>query len=171
MDEVSPALSPSLDLTGLSGDRVRAAPDGWYLVLSLGGTTHRLRLTAEPVKHVMYSVKLPLDENFEIRARAAQRLWRAVNSRPLGPALDGITPQQRARLALALRALDGHLDGASYRSIAAVLFEPARIPDRTWKTDDLRSRTIRLVQLGLRMMRGGYRDLLRLRRRRRQRSH
>ena len=92
------------------------------------------------------------------------RLWRAVNDRPQGPASHGLTPRQRARLLLALRALDGHLEGASYRTIAEVLFGPARIPDRAWKTHDLRSRTIRLVQLGVRMMRGGYRDLLRLRR-------
>jgi hypothetical protein len=168
MDEMAPpALTASLDLTGLSGDRLRAASDGWYAVLRLGGTTHRLRLPAEPVKHVTYHVKLPLDEDFEVRTRAAQRLWRAVSARPLGPALEGLTPQQRARLAMALRALDGHLEGASYRTIARVLFEPARIPDRAWKTHDLRSRTARLVQLGLRMMRGGYRDLLRRRRRRR----
>jgi hypothetical protein len=122
-------------------------------------------LPTEPVKRITYSVKLPLDEHFEARARAAQRLWRALNDKSLGPTLDGLTPPQRARLALALRALDGHLEGASYRTIAEVMFGPARVPGRTWKTHDLRSRTIRLVQLGLRMMRGGYRDLLRPRRR------
>jgi hypothetical protein len=166
MDQTAqPTLTASLDLTGLSGDRLRAASDGWYVVLPLGGATHRLWLPAEPVKCVTYRIKLPLDEDFEARARAAQRLWRAVNNRPLGPTLDGLTPQQRARLAMALRALDGHLAGASYRTIAEVLFGAARIPERAWKTHDLRSRTIRLVQLGLRMMRGGYRDLLRPRRR------
>jgi hypothetical protein len=46
-------------------------------------------------------------------------------------------------------------------AIAAVLFGAKRIPDRTWKTHDLRNRTIRLVQSGLALMRGGYRDLLR----------
>lgn len=144
---------------------MRAALDGWHVVLPLGGATHRLWLPTEPGKRVTYQVKLPLDEDFETRSRAAQRLWRALNNRSLGPTLDGLTPQQRARLALALRALDGHLEGASYRTIAEVLFGPARAPGRTWKTHDLRSRTIRLVQLGLRMMRGGYRDLLRPRRR------
>ncbi|WP_316215134.1 DUF2285 domain-containing protein [Bradyrhizobium sp. SZCCHNR2035] len=134
-------------------------------MLPLGGGTHRLWLSTKPVKRVAYHVELPLDEDFEARVRAAQRLWRALHNRSLGPTLDGLTPQQRARLALALRALDGHLDGASYRTIAEVLFGPARIPCQTWKTHDLRSRTIRLVQLGLRMMRGGYRDLLRPRRR------
>ncbi|WP_271552974.1 DUF2285 domain-containing protein [Bradyrhizobium sp. CCBAU 45394] len=62
---------------------------------------------------------------------------------------------------LALRAVDGWLEGNSYRNIAQGLFGKPRIPDRGWKTHDLRSRTIRLVQMGLRLMRGGYRDLLR----------
>ncbi len=39
-----------------------------------------------------------------------------------------------------------------------------RIPERAWKTHDLRNRTIRLVQSGLALMRGGYRELLRYRR-------
>ncbi|WP_315745047.1 MULTISPECIES: DUF2285 domain-containing protein [unclassified Bradyrhizobium] len=162
-----PNFTAPLDLTELLGDRLRAASDGWHVVLPLGGGTHRLWLPDEPVKRVTYSVKLPLDEDFEARARAAQRLWRALNNRPLGPSPDGLTLQQRARLATALRALDGHLEGASYRTIAEVLFGSARIPARAWKTHDLRSRTIRLVQLGLRLMRGGYRDLLRPRHRKR----
>jgi hypothetical protein len=62
---------------------------------------------------------------------------------------------------LSLRALDGHMDGASYRAIAEVLFGRRRIPELAWKTHDLRSRTIRLVQAGLTLMRGGYRALLR----------
>jgi hypothetical protein len=33
--------------------------------------------------------------------------------------------------------------------------------ERAWKTHDLRSRTIRLLQSGFARMRGGYQDLLR----------
>jgi hypothetical protein len=62
---------------------------------------------------------------------------------------------------LALRALDGHIDGASYRVIAEVLFGRKRIPESAWKTHELRSRTVRLVQAGIALMRGGYRALLR----------
>ena len=54
--------------------------------------------------------------------------------------------------------------GSTYRAIAEVLFGEKRIPDRAWKTHDLRNRTIRLVQSGLALMRGGYRALLRPRR-------
>jgi hypothetical protein len=70
-------------------------------------------------------------------------------------------------LTLALRALDAHLEGNSYRAIAAVLFGKHRVSDRSWKTHDLRSRTIRLVQHGLLLARGGYQALLRNGRRQR----
>ena len=53
------------------------------------------------------------------------------------------------------------MDGASYRVIAEELFGRRRIPERAWKTHELRSRTIRLVQAGLALMRGGYRAVLR----------
>jgi hypothetical protein len=75
--------------------------------------------------------------------------------------MDQLSAQRRERLAFALRALDGHIDGASYRVIAEVLFGRKRIPESAWKTHELRSRTIRLVQAGLALMRGGYRALLR----------
>jgi len=52
------------------------------------------------------------------------------------------------------------LAGATYRNIAEALFGEKRIPDRAWKTHDLRNRTVRLVQSGLALMHGGYRKLL-----------
>ena len=65
---------------------------------------------------------------------------------------------------MVLRALDGRNEGKTYRVIAEGLFGKKRIPERAWKTHDLRNRTIRLVQRGLALMRGGYRELLRPRR-------
>ena len=76
-----------------------------------------------------------------------------------------LSPARRHRLALALRALDARVDGNTYRVIAEVLFGAKRIPERAWKTHDLRNRTIRLVQAGFALMRGGYRELLRQSRR------
>jgi hypothetical protein len=62
---------------------------------------------------------------------------------------------------LALRALDGRLDDATYREIASALFGAAVISAGAWKSHDVRDRTIRLVRFGISMMRGGYRQLLR----------
>jgi len=67
-------------------------------------------------------------------------------------------PPQSPRVAL--RALDGRLDQASYRDIAEALFGTGHMPERGWKTHDLRDRTIRLARLGQAMMQGGYRRLL-----------
>ena len=95
------------------------------------------------------------------------RFWRLARDHPSRPSPLRLTPHQRQRFALTLRALDGHLAGERYRPIARGLFGAARVPSgRAWKTHDLRDRTIRLVRAGLALMRGGYRNLLRLWRRR-----
>jgi hypothetical protein len=51
------------------------------------------------------------------------------------------------------------------RAIAESLFGAKHIPERAWKAHDLRNRTIRLVQSGFAMMRGGCRELRRQSRR------
>jgi hypothetical protein len=67
-----------------------------------------------------------------------------------------------------LRALDAHLADETYRAIAQGLFGERRVPSSSsWKTHDLRDRTIRLVRTGLQLMRGGYLKLLNRHRRRR----
>jgi hypothetical protein len=88
-----------------------------------------------------------------------------MNGRTPGPAFHELPKQRRERLSAAIRALDARAAGSTYRAIAEVLFGKKRIPDRAWKTHDLRNRTIRLVQSGLALMRGGYRELLRPQRR------
>jgi hypothetical protein len=96
------------------------------------------------------------------RADAALRLWRVVIGRPHGRPAERLTRQRRHRLRLTLRALDGRLAGESYRVIAQSLFGRTRVPaDASWKTHELRDRTIRLARAGLMLMRGGYLDLLR----------
>lgn len=166
-DAVPPSLTASIDFSDVPIEYRRAASDGWHVVLNRGGAMHRLWLKTEPVKLVSFAVRLPLDDDLGMRLRATERLQRALAGQPLGPALEKLTPLQRAQLVMGLRALDAHLDGASYRVIAEALFGAARVPARGWKTHDLRSRTIRLVKSALELMRGGYRELLRPRQRKR----
>jgi Uncharacterized conserved protein (DUF2285) len=151
----------SLKLDELTAGELRQAPDGWYAVLYLRGVEHRVWLREPPAIAKTYAVELPFDRDFEVRAHAARRLWRALNDRPAGPPLHVFSAQRRRRLTLALRALDARMDGSTYREIAEVLFGARQIPERAWKTHDLRNRTIRLVQTGFALMRGGYRSLLR----------
>lgn len=105
-------------------------------------------------------VVLPLDQLFDIRANSALRLWRALRGRDPGPNPATLSRARRDRLLLALRALDGRLDKASYREIAEALFAVGRLTSRTWQTHDVRDRTIRLVRYGFSMMEGGYQLLL-----------
>ena len=108
------------------------------------------------------AVVIPLDADFAARADAALHLWRAAMGRPRGRPQGSLTLQQRRRLVLALRALDGRLAGNSYRVIAQGLFgETPTTTGPAWKTHDLRDRTIRFCRRGLELMRGGYLDLLR----------
>ena len=158
---VAQTAVPMLPIIELASGSIRQASDGWHAVLCIQGAQHQLWLKEAPQVGASYAAELPLDPDFEIRAHASHRLWRAINGRPPGPPFHQLSAQRRERLALALRALDGRMDGASYRAIAEVLFGQKRIPERAWKTHELRSRTIRLVQAGLALMRGGYRALLR----------
>nr|WP_082813828.1 MULTISPECIES: DUF2285 domain-containing protein [Bradyrhizobium] len=155
-------VAATVELAELPSDSVREAADGWHAVLHIHGSRHHLRLKQAPRFGVAYSIELLMhDADFEIRAHASLRLWRAINGRSPGPPIALLSAQRRKRLALSLRALDGHMEGASYRVIAEVLFGPRRISEQAWKTHPLRSRIIRLLKVGLALMRGGYRALLR----------
>jgi hypothetical protein len=127
-------------------------------VVALRGA--RLRLHREGKVCEPVAVLLPLDQLFDIRAAAALRLWRALTGRKPGPDLGMLTPERRNRLILALRALDGRLERATYPEIAAILFDLEPISKRDWISHELRDHTGRLVRLGFAMMRGGYRRLL-----------
>jgi hypothetical protein len=132
--------------------------DGPEHLLELGGNIFRVHVDNGADNPA--AVLLPLDQLFEIRATAAIRLWRALSGRSLGPNPAALPKARRDRLILALRALDGRLDDATYREIASALFTHPGVSGRGWKSHDLRDRTIRLVRLGLGMMRSGYRQLL-----------
>lgn len=104
---------------------------------------------------------LPIDRDLPARLDVAERLWRCLVKGECEPP-GALTAQRRARLVDALRALDARMAGATIREIATELFGSDRVPvGREWKAHDLRSRTKRLVDSGFALMRGGYRDLLR----------
>jgi hypothetical protein len=134
------------------------ATDGPDLIVEHRGTVFRIHIVEAGKKPL--AMLLPFDQLFEIRVAAATRLYRSSTGRDPGPDPAALPSARRERLILALRALDGRLEGASYRDLAAALFGEDAIPERGWKSHDLRDRTIRLVRFGLDMMQGGYRRLL-----------
>jgi hypothetical protein len=104
---------------------------------------------------------LPLDAHFSTRLKAALRLWRVLNGRAAGRDPQGLPAHRRARLVLALRALDARLDGASYRELADAIFGPLPVGgEADWATQPVRDRAIRAARLGRELMLGGYRRLL-----------
>ncbi len=156
-------LPPDLADPNLQADGLSLGPalaeDGPERLINRRGSLFRLHILEIPGEQVP-CVVLPLDRVFEIRTAAALRLWRGLTGRLPGrdPAI--LPAARRDRLLLALRALDGRLEKASYRDIAEALFGTSRMPERGWKTYDLRDRTARLARLGQAMMQGGYRRLL-----------
>ena len=135
------------------------AEEGRERLIERRGNLFRLHIL-EPLEGQIPCAVLPLDRLFAIRASAALRVWRGLTGRSPGRDPAALPASRRDRLARALRVLDGRLDGASYRDIAEALFGTGRMPERGWKTHDLRDRTIRLARLGHAMMQGGYRRLL-----------
>jgi hypothetical protein len=139
----------------------RTANDGNYALINRAGERFSVVLTDGAGAATPAAVVIPLDAQFAARADAAVRLWRLATGQPSRRPPDLLTPQRRQRLILALRALDGHQAGESYRAIAQGLFGANRVPNGSgWKTHDLRDRTIRLVRYGLSLTKGGYLKLL-----------
>jgi hypothetical protein len=140
----------------------RLANEGSYWLVNDGGDHLPAVLIGGADAATPAGVVIPFDADFTARVYAALRLWRVVTGRPRGRPPDRLTRQRRHRLGLTLRALDGRLAGESYRVIAQSLFGRTRIPTgAAWKTHELRDRTIRLARAGLKLMRGGYLDLVR----------
>jgi hypothetical protein len=130
--------------------------DGHFLISGFGRREHRLWLPDPPPKGAELSAIIPIDDYSMRRSKATAAFLRHVKGRA------SPTPRIKdPRPLMMLRALDGHLAGASYREIAEHLFERERVEREPWKMSTLRAVTIRLVTGGVAFMRGGYRKLLR----------
>jgi hypothetical protein len=108
------------------------------------------------------AVVIPFDSSYNMRLEAALCLGNAMANGTPGRAPETLTAQQRSRLKLILRALDGRLADYSYREIAKVLFGPNSVPaGRAWANHELLGQTKRLCNRGRDLMNGAYLDLLR----------
>jgi len=136
--------------------------DGVQIVVDDLSGDHRLWLRS-PREGQRVAALLPLDDEFRLRVLSLIRFQRRLVGRAPGPPPKAwlITRRHRRRLILMIRALDGHLAEASYREIAHALYGAEAVARYAWKTSSIRGQTIRLVQDAVRMMRGGYRELLR----------
>lgn len=130
--------------------------DGEHLIVGTGRNQYQLWLPDPPHEGEPLAAVIPHDKMTPHRAEAAMDFWRFTRGHA-----KLASPLRHARLINTLRALDGHLSGASYRVIAECLFGSARVDAEPWKSSSVRDATIRLVRNGVALMRGGYRKFLR----------
>ncbi|MDP0926546.1 DUF2285 domain-containing protein [Paracoccus onubensis] len=147
----------------LSGE-TRIAPEELHILLREIGPG--LHLIADPACNPddPLAVLIPLDRDGLDRLAALDRLLRHLNGYQVPPDRR-MTAQQRRRLKAMLRAVDGRENHASQREIAGVLFGAERIAEEHWQTSPLRDAVRDLLKDGTKMIAGGYRKLLRFRRR------
>lgn len=159
------AMGPALDAAAPRA--LAAAAEGLYVeLLALPASRQALLLRERGSGPV--GVLLPLDALFGDRVETARRIYRLLTRGVAEPA--DFSRYRRERLKLALRALDGKLDGAGYREVARGLFP--RLVDREREPSEaVTGRAIRLVRYGVELMHGGYLDLLRPERRAPRRPH
>lgn len=160
-----PTILPTADnlFTELRAIAALSDEQGVHFLLEASGQTIRLvRLAGVPANKPLAAL-VPLDADGPDRIEAIDRLLRALQGRTI-PEDRRLTPQQKRRHRHMLQATDGHLNGASYRQIADVTYGVERIRAEHWKTSALRDSVIGLVEGGLAMIAGDYRQLLRHRR-------
>ncbi|MBN9054423.1 MAG: DUF2285 domain-containing protein [Rhizobiales bacterium] len=146
------AVSPDPFVVG------RDAPEGAYASFS----EHDIRVLflSDTVPDDQLAALVPFDSEVFDRIDALTRMARIWLGRP-PPRDTRMTTEQRRRFRLKLRAADGHMNGASYREIAIAIYGAARVDTEPWKTSPLRDAVIALVEGGLFLIDGDYRQLLR----------
>ncbi|MCC8430088.1 DUF2285 domain-containing protein [Reyranella aquatilis] len=149
----------ALDWLSSSADLQRGGR--WHCIVNDVDGPHSLWLEGEHPALPMAAL-VPLDETVLLRLAGLMRLKRRLDRHPAGalPSAWQITARLRKRLLTMIRALDGHLEGASYREVARALYRPEAVERFPWKTSSVRGQTIRLVADAVAMMEGGYRKLL-----------
>jgi hypothetical protein len=136
--------------------------DGEHWLLGQGSGALSVKLIDGASTTGPSAVVIPFDSSYNMRVEAAICLGNAMANGTPARTPDTLTAQQRSRLKLILRSLDGSLAGYSYREIAEVLFGPDSVPaGRAWTSCELYSQIRRLCNRGHDLMNGAYLDLLR----------
>lgn len=107
---------------------------------------------------------IPLDIDGFGRLEATHRLLAALHGRAIPPDTR-LTHQQRLRLRRMLQAFDGSRSGATQQEIARTLFRIGPVSRDEWQASASRHAVMALLRDARAMVAGGYRNLLRHRRR------
>jgi hypothetical protein len=145
----------------LSGGRAEIDQQGVHAMLPLGNGEQLQTLTTGSGAPAAI---IPLDLDGFDRLEAVQRLLAAIHGRAVPPDTR-LTPQQRTRAQRMLRAIDGSRDGATQQDIARILFRIGHLTRDEWQASSARHAVMALLRDARAMIAGGYRKLLRHRRR------
>jgi len=141
-------------LVTASGENYLVLRDRWRLL--------QLRCLGDSIAFDSGAMALLVDElpNVEPEIRLLRRFSAIYRARESNESTTAWSPQSM-RLRNALVALDGSLNGATYREIAEHIHGPEMVAD-AWRGSrrDLKDRMVRLVRRGHHLSAGGYRDLL-----------
>ncbi|MFG1195473.1 DUF2285 domain-containing protein [Xanthobacter aminoxidans] len=107
---------------------------------------------------------MPLSLDGFDRLEAVARLLASLHGRNVPPDTR-LTPQQLARARRMLQAADGHRTGATQKEIAEVVLDSGRLTRDEWQASSARHAVMGLLRGARAMISGGYRKLLRHRRR------
>lgn len=143
---------------------MKAAPDALHILLRSLDPGLVVLLDARSAPEDPLAAVIPLGRDGLDRVAALDRLLRHLHGYRVPPDRR-MTMQQRRRLKAMLRAVDGQQHQASQREIAEALFGADRLSQDPWQTSPLRDVVRDLLKDGAAMIAGGYRRLLRYRRR------
>lgn len=163
LPSVLPAEGNLVDLLRAADTRVNADGTWFRCDIGDGRSLHLLRL-AGVEEYGPLAIVIPLDADGLDRIEAATRLLCFLMRRSVPPDRR-LTERQRQRARHMLQAIDGRMSGASYREIASAIYGPDRVGADAWKTSPLRDAVMGFVRDARAMIGGGYRRLLRRRRR------
>jgi hypothetical protein len=150
-------LTPSPAALSVDPVDVICGPEGAYGTCRDGNGQYLILADTSP------AIILPLDDDLPDRLEAIFRLWHVLAEKPArrDPRM---TQYQRRRFRLMMQAADGNADHATYREIALAIYGEDRVRAEPWKTSALRASVIALVRTAAALIDGGYRDILRHRR-------
>ncbi|MFD1911835.1 DUF2285 domain-containing protein [Halodurantibacterium flavum] len=143
---------------------MKAAPDALHILLRSLDPGLVVILDARSDPEDPLAALIPLGRDGLDRLAALDRLLRHLHGYKVPPDRR-LTTQQRRRLKAMLRAVDGQQHHARQREIAEAIFGADRIVEEPWQTSPLRDVVRDLLKDGAAMIAGGYRRLLRYRRR------
>lgn len=143
---------------------VKSAPDALHILLRSLDPGLVVILDARSAPEDPLAALIPLGRDGLDRLAALERLLRHLHGYKVPPDRR-LTTQQRRRLKAMLQAVDGHQQYARQREIAEAIFGIDRVALEPWQTSPLRDVVRDLLKDGAAMIAGGYRRLLRYRRR------